>query len=185
MGAEYVGSFGTSGTLPKFPEPKVAFLGRSNVGKSSLINLLTASKVARVSKTPGRTRALNLFSIDGKLIFGDFPGFGYAKVSKQEREEWRALVEKFLKPEYFDLAIHIVDARHPGMEIDLQLQGWLRDRSIPCLIVLNKADKLNRKERADAERKAREAFSGQPLLFASSFTKEGKQELDKTLQKLR
>lgn len=166
-------------------EPKIAFLGRSNVGKSSLINLLTRSQVARVSKTPGRTRTLNLFRVQQTLIFGDFPGYGFARASKQERQEWQTLIETFLRSEYFDFAVHIVDARHPGLEPDLQLQEWLRRRRIPNLIVLNKADKLNQKERADAERKARQAFFDQPLLFASSLTKEGKRELEKTLQNLR
>jgi len=159
-------------------------LGRSNVGKSSLINMLTGVQIARVSKTPGRTRVLNLFRVENRWVLGDFPGYGFARVSKKERDDWRDLVKSYLTAENFQYAVHIVDARHPGLEADLQLQEWLQAGGIPSVIVLNKADKLNQKERADADRKARTAFSRQPLLFASSTTKEGKRELEKTLQNL-
>ena len=93
MTATFLGSFVAGQDLPESDQPRVAFLGRSNVGKSSLINLITAGKVARVSKTPGRTRMLNLFKVD-HLVFGDFPGYGYAKVSKTERKQWEALIER-------------------------------------------------------------------------------------------
>lgn len=184
MNVVFLGSFVGNNDLPQGSEPRVAFLGRSNVGKSSLINLLIGSRAARVSKTPGRTRALNLFRVEDRWVFGDFPGFGFAKVSKKERDEWQALVRHYLTPNLFRFAVHIVDSRHPGLESDLQLQNWLRHKRIPCVVVLNKVDQLNQKERADAERKAKTAFSDQPLLFASSITKEGKRELEKTLQNL-
>ncbi len=170
--------------LPRQSGPQIAFLGRSNVGKSSLINLLAGSRIARVSKTPGRTRMLNLFRIDDRYVFGDFPGYGFARVSKKERKEWKTLIESFLNREYFQYAIQIVDARHPGLDLDLHLVEWLQNQSIPGLIVLNKADQLNQKERIEAGRKAREAFPGRSLLFASTVTKEGKQEMEMILQKL-
>lgn len=179
----FLGSYVGTNDLPEGREPRIAFLGRSNVGKSSLINLLVGLRTARVSKTPGRTRALNLFRVD-RWVFGDFPGYGFAKVSKREREEWQGIIKRYLTAKAFRFAVHIVDSRHPGLEADLQLQEWLQHNKIPNLIVLSKCDKLNQKERADAERKAREVFSGQHLLFASSITKEGKRELEKTLQNL-
>jgi GTP-binding protein len=182
MSASFLGSFVPGSDLPVRSEPRIAFLGRSNVGKSSLINLIAGTTIARVSKTPGRTQALNLYLIDGIRILGDFPGYGYAKVSKETRRELAKLIDFFLTKEIFQYAVQVVDARHPGLEADLQLHRWLRTADLPHLIVLTKADKLNRKERAEADRKAREAFSQQPLLFASSFTKEGKQELKKILQ---
>jgi GTP-binding protein len=182
--AVYLGSFIAGQQLPKRKEPWVAFLGRSNVGKSSVINWLTGSQIARVSKTPGRTRALNLFAVEKEMILGDFPGYGFARVSRQERREWEKLIERFLTPEYFHCAVQIVDARHPGMESDLQLQSWLTSRGLPHMIVLNKVDKLNRKERVAAGRQARQAFFSQPLLFASTFSSEGKRELEKILQNI-
>ncbi len=118
------------------------------------------------------------------MIFGDFPGYGYARVSREERRKWDSLVKKFLTPEYFRCAVQIVDARHPGMESDVQLQRWLVRQQLPHTIVLNKADKLNTKERVAAGRQALQAFSGQPLLFASTFSSEGKRELEKNLQNL-
>jgi GTP-binding protein len=182
--AVYLGSFIAGQQLPKRKEPWVAFLGRSNVGKSSVINWLTGSQIARVSKTPGRTRALNLFAVEKEMILGDFPGYGFARVSREERREWEKLIEKFLTPEYFHCAVQIVDARHPGLESDLQLESWLIGRGLPHMIVLNKVDKLNRKERVAAGRQARKAFSSQPLLFASTFSSEGKRELEKILQNI-
>jgi GTP-binding protein len=184
MSVSFLGSFVAGQELPGSDAPQIAFLGRSNVGKSSLINLITGGKIARVSKTPGRTRTLNLYRTDDFLIFGDFPGLGFAKVSKRERKQWEGLIQNFLRAEYFDYAIHIVDARHPGLDSDLRLNEWLSNCGIDHLIVLNKADKLNQKEKAEAGREAREAFPGQPLLFASTFTKQGKQELKKILRKV-
>jgi GTP-binding protein len=184
MSASFLGSFVAGQELPDSHIPQVAFLGRSNVGKSSLINWITGGKIARISKTPGRTRTLNLYRTEDGLIFGDFPGYGFAKVSKEERKQWEGLIQDFLRAEYFDYAIHIVDARHPGLDSDLQLNKWLRDRGIDHLIVLNKADKLNQKEKAEADREAQEAFPGRPLLFVSTARKEGKRELEKILRKV-
>lgn len=186
MSTVFLGSFvNASATLPKHDLPWVAFLGRSNVGKSSLINLLTGAKDARTSKTPGRTQALNLFRVEDEWIFGDFPGYGYARVSQETRRQWKSLVESFLTSTNFVYAIQIVDSRHPGMDIDLMLNRWLLHQGIPALVVLSKSDKLNRKERADAEREARKAFPDQRLLFASASTKEGKHEIRKILQTLK
>jgi GTP-binding protein len=165
--------------------PAFAFLGRSNVGKSSVINLIAGSKIARISKTPGRTQTLNLYNVEEKWILGDFPGYGYAAVSKDLRKKWDQLLMNYLNARYFQFAVQIVDARHIGMDSDLALQDWLRKRSIGCLVVFNKSDKLNRKERADAERKARNVFSAQPLLFASTVTHEGEHELRKILDTMR
>jgi GTP-binding protein len=181
----FLGSFvEASAKLPRVNLPWIAFLGRSNVGKSSLINLLTGSQAARVSKTPGRTQALNLFQVEESWIFGDFPGYGYARVSQETRRQWKTLVENFLTADNFSYAVQVVDARHPGLETDLMLSRWLKHQEIPELIVLNKSDKLNRKERAEAEREARKAFPGQRLLFASASTKEGRHEIRKILQTL-
>jgi ribosome biogenesis GTP-binding protein YsxC/EngB len=182
MSASFLGSFVAGQELPASDAPQIAFLGRSNVGKSSLINLITGGNSARTSKTPGRTQTLNLYRTDHGSIFGDFPGYGFAKVSKTDRKQWEMLIESFLRTEYFDYAIHIIDARHIGMESDLSLNDWLNHRGMDHLIVLNKVDKLNQKEKAEAGREAQRAFPGQPLLFASSVTREGKRELEKILR---
>lgn len=184
MGIVFLGSFLPNYDLPSYDEPRIAFLGRSNVGKSSVINLLTGSRIARVSKLPGRTQTLNLFLVEQRWILGDFPGYGFAKVSKKQRREWEELMETFLKAEYFQFAVQIVDARHPGMETDIRLHTWLKKQRLPHLIVMNKADKLNQKERVEAERQAHKTFVDQPLLFVSSSTGEGKRELEQTLRKL-
>ena len=184
MSVEFLGSFTPTSKLPEVDGIWIAFLGRSNVGKSSLINLLTKSSIARVSKTPGRTQALNLFRVEEKWIFGDFPGYGYAKVSKQIRHEWDRLIRKFLTAENFQHAIQIVDSRHPGLEADLQLHAWLNQQRLNHTIVLMKSDKLNRKERVEADRKALDAFPGQPPLFVSTQTKEGKDEIRQLLESL-
>lgn len=184
MSANFLGSF-VSGELPRYKLPAFAFLGRSNVGKSSVINLIAGNKIARISKTPGRTQTLNLYNVDEKWILGDFPGYGYAAVSKDLRKKWDQLAMNYLNAHYFQHAIQIIDARHIGMDSDLGLQNWLRTKRIPSLIVLNKSDKLNRRERADAEREARNVFSAQPLLFASTVTHEGELELRKILDTMR
>jgi GTP-binding protein len=184
VGGTFLGSFITSQDLPRHRKPKIAFLGRSNVGKSSLLNLLSGTQIARVSKTPGRTRTLNLFDVDEKWIFGDFPGYGYAKVSKEERKSFQKLIEEFLTAGYFQFAVHIVDSRHPGIESDLRIHEWLQSQKLPHVVVLNKSDQLNQKQRAGAARQAEEAFAGQPLLFASTFTREGKRELEKIFERI-
>ena len=184
MSAVFLGSFVATQELPERNEPKIAFLGRSNVGKSALINLLTGTGIAKVSKTPGRTQTLNLYLIDQKWIFGDFPGYGFARVSKEQKKLFELMIRKFLTAEQFDYAIQIVDARHPGVESDLQLQEWLHACGLPHVIVLNKSDKLNQSERARAERQAQELFPGRQLLFASTVNKEGKRELEKLLHEL-
>jgi GTP-binding protein len=184
VSAVFLGSFVASHDLPQQNEPRIAFLGRSNVGKSALINLLTGSKIARISKTPGRTQTLNLYLVDEKRIFGDFPGYGFAKVSKQQKKIFDALVRKFLNRESFECAVQIVDSRHPDMESDLQLQRWLHASGLPSVIVLNKSDKLNQSERVKAQRHAEQLFAGHPWIFASTVTQEGKQELEKLLEQM-
>ncbi len=137
---------------PGISLPQVAFAGRSNVGKSSLLNALTGHKrLARVSKTPGRTRGIAFFEIEGRFAFVDLPGYGYAKVSREEREAWKALVEgyfsncRLLKKVYM-----LVDARRGPGEEERMLSDYLAERRIPCRWVGTKADTLKASERAAA-----------------------------------
>ncbi len=125
--------------------PHVAFMGRSNVGKSSLLNrLLGAKGLARTSKDPGRTRALNFFLVNDRVFFVDLPGFGYARVSTRVREQWKGLVESYLTgPGRPDLALHLVDARHDPTDMDAELREWLQERGVRHEVVLTKIDKLS------------------------------------------
>lgn len=184
MSAVFLGSYFANQELPGGKEPRIAFLGRSNVGKSTLINRLAGAKIARVSKAPGRTRALNLFRIQDRWIFGDFPGYGFAKVSRAEKAQFELLAEYFLNSRNFSYAIQIVDARHPAMKTDLYLQEWLRSCNIPYTLVLNKSDKLNQKQRSEAKKTVQEIFPDRPVVFSSSLSNEGKKELQHILHKL-
>lgn len=146
--AEFIKSAFQEDDWPKDSQPEVAFLGRSNVGKSSLINsLLSVHKLARTSSTPGRTQSLNFFSVNDKLKFVDFPGFGYARVPKNIKSSWGEMATTYLaKRRQLVLSIHIVDSRHEPTKQDLQLHEWLETSGKPRLIVATKSDKLSNNE---------------------------------------
>ncbi len=133
---------------PKDAQPEIAFLGRSNVGKSSLINsLLSVRGLARTSSTPGRTQSLNFFSVNDQFKFVDFPGFGYARVPKHIKSTWGEMATAYLaKRRQLVLSIHIVDSRHEPTKQDLQLHEWLEQSDKPRLIVATKSDKLSHNE---------------------------------------
>jgi len=171
--------------LEKFPE--VAIAGKSNVGKSSLINALVNRKnLAKTSSSPGRTQMINFFRVDGRLSLVDLPGYGYAKVPLEIRKTWKPMVESYLqtRPE-IRLVILIMDARRGASADDLALLDWLDYHNIPSLIVLTKADKLSQIERA----RQKKALVGSPLLsgktisFFSAMTGEGRDELWRLIQK--
>jgi GTP-binding protein len=132
--------------FPKTDQPEVVFLGRSNVGKSSLINKLCSRRnLARISQTPGKTREINYYLLNKKFYFVDLPGYGYAKVPEQMRASWGKLIEYYLqKRKQIRLAIQVVDARHGLTELDKMMVDWLEYYEIPYLIVLTKADKIAR-----------------------------------------
>lgn len=130
--------------LPKTNLPEIIFIGRSNVGKSSLLNKLCNRKnIARVSSTPGKTRELNYYLINKELYFVDLPGYGYAKVAEHVKAGWTQLIEEFFHTrKQIALAIQIVDARLGPTELDNTMMGWLDFYKVPFLLVLTKADKL-------------------------------------------
>jgi GTP-binding protein len=132
--------------FPRGPFPQIAFMGASNVGKSSLINrLLKVRRLARTSKTPGRTRAIDFYLVNRKLYFVDLPGYGYAKVPDKVREAWRLLVESYLQGDTGPgLGILLIDVRRGPRPQDLQLLEWLGSRSLENCVVLTKTDKLSR-----------------------------------------
>lgn len=168
--------------LPLDGLPEIAFLGRSNVGKSSLINcLLGRKKLAYTSSTPGKTRALYFYRINDAFYFVDLPGYGYAKAGKEEQRAWAALIESYLenrKP--LCGAVHIVDCRHRPTADDLLMSGWLRFHHLATVTVASKSDKLSRGALAKQlpEIKARlELGTADQLLSFSARTGEGKERL--------
>ena len=134
--------------LPPADRPEVCFAGRSNVGKSSVINRLLGRKnFARVGATPGKTSQINYFDIDGRLYFTDLPGYGYAKVSKEERDRWGRLMERYFAEEgLITLGVLIVDARHKPTADDVTMCDWFKGTGCPVIVVANKLDKLKKSE---------------------------------------
>lgn len=135
----------------KFPDPlrgEFAFVGRSNVGKSSLLNALIGKKVAFVSKNPGKTRTINYYLINSKFYLVDLPGYGYARASKKDREEWRKVIERYFSERSWNMKtlFALIDSRHELMESDAQLLEWLEVLGISSVVVLTKIDKLSSSE---------------------------------------
>jgi GTP-binding protein len=176
--SEYLASFTTLKSLPSNGLPEIAFAGRSNVGKSSLINILLGRRrLAQTSSTPGKTRMLNFFSVNGAFYFVDLPGYGYAKVSKEMRKQWQTLVEPYLQNrESLRGVVQLMDLRHEPTRSDRELLEWLDFHDIPVLAVLTKADKLSRGRAHAALLEARKILGrkeGQCLSF-SILTAEGR-----------
>jgi GTP-binding protein len=169
---------------PKAKGPDVIFVGRSNVGKSSLINRLVGQKgLARASATPGRTRSVNFFRVNESFHFVDLPGYGYAKISEEIRRSWKPLVESVLERRLsrIALALLVVDARHAPSELDRTMESWLVGKSIPYVVAATKADKLSAGARAQAARTLREGLRGQDgdpeVVLVSARTGLGMREL--------
>ena len=133
-----------------FPEkhiPEIAFAGKSNVGKSSVINrILQRKNFARVGEKPGKTIHVNYFTVDNACYFVDLPGYGYAKVSQAEKERWGKLMESYFAAERIDLGVFIVDARHAPTNNDITMARWFLDSGCPFVVVANKLDKLKKSE---------------------------------------
>jgi GTP-binding protein len=152
--AAFIGSYPTSADLPKDEGSEIAFCGRSNCGKSSVLNALTNNKkLAKTSKTPGRTQAINVFEISSEKNFKiiDLPGYGYAKVSKKMRSAWGQEIEEYLTSrECLKALCIIMDIRHPFKEDDLNLIDWCENRALPMILLLNKSDKLSKNKVSQA-----------------------------------
>lgn len=182
---EFIKSAFIEADWPRDQIPEVAFLGRSNVGKSSLINsLLGVRGLARASSTPGRTQSLNFFLINGRFRFVDLPGYGYARAPKALKEEWSQAASEYLaKRERLVLSIHIVDSRHEPSKQDLQLHEWLVHHRKPHLIVATKSDKLSNNElRRNIERIAG-FFQKDQILIYSATRKRGREALWGAIEK--
>ena len=148
ISAEFVKSAFERAHWPADGRPEIAFLGRSNVGKSSLLNsLLNRKGLARTSNTPGRTQSINFFLINDSFYFVDLPGYGFAKVSKSMRSDWGKMAEEYLSQrEQLTLCIQLIDSRHKPSQLDLQLNEWLDFNQKHYLVVATKADKLSTNE---------------------------------------
>ena len=175
--AEFVTSSASPDRFPSDRLPEVAFLGRSNVGKSSLLNALAGHKgLAFTSNTPGRTQTINFYRIDGAYYFVDLPGYGYAKVPLRVAGEWKVLIEEYLlNRETLKLSCLILDARRGWMDKDLELKRWLDLQGRRYLVIATKIDKLNQSEQERGLRSIR-AEGVEPLLF-SAVTGRGVREI--------
>lgn len=180
---EFMGSFTALDQPIPADRPSVAFSGRSNVGKSSLINSLlrrTRQKIAKVSGQPGKTQTLNFYLVNEMFYLVDLPGFGYAKVGKATRAAWQRMIDSYLTSQVAPNAmVHLVDSRHPPTRGDLEMLEWLAEVGIPTMVVLTKTDKLTPRKREKAVKDAaRELMVDEDqLLPYSVVTSAGREEL--------
>jgi len=187
--SELFTTVGASRQFPKDPKPQIALSGRSNVGKSSLINTLLGRKsLARVSSAPGKTITINYYGIDKKMYLVDLPGYGYAKRSMDSKKVWSALTEDyFLKNPSADalkLVIQLIDVRTGPTEDDIMMINWLIEMDIPFIVVCTKTDKLSKSQLNEALTALGEKYfsdAGIELLPFSSVTRTGKDELWKKI----
>ena len=183
--AKFTMACGTAKQLPKSDLPEVVFSGRSNVGKSSLINKIVNRKaLARVSATPGKTATINFFNVDNFNLV-DLPGYGYAKVSHAEKQRWADLMEGyFADARNFALVVQICDMRHKPTQADIDMINFLIDKDLPMIIVLTKKDKLNKTEQAKQLAMYNELLNGETELFPfSALNGEGTEEIREAIDR--
>lgn len=185
--AVFEAAFGKAGQIPESTLPEICIAGRSNVGKSSLINCLTGRKsLARVSGKPGKTGTINFYKIDSFRLV-DLPGYGYAKVSADEKYRWGELMEDyFAKKRNIPLAVQLVDMRHTPSELDFSMMEMMRDKGMEFIVVMTKSDKLNKTEynaRMEAI-KTELGFLNRPVKIIpfSSVKRDGLEELRKVIE---
>ena len=179
-------SFGISSQLPPSTLPDVAFAGRSNVGKSSMLNALFGRKsLAKVSQKPGKTSTINFFATD-TARFVDLPGYGYARVAKSEKGRWAELIEGYFNQDRnFALVVSLVDIRHEAQQLDLNMIGFLQDAGLPFAVVLTKADKLSKNQQNKQAALLRRQLAlpdDVPMLVTSSEKKIGFDNLRKLIE---
>ena len=184
--SEFLASYGLSRQLPDSDRPEIVFSGRSNVGKSSLINkLCNRRKLARVSATPGKTATINFYSVDD-LYFVDLPGYGYAKVSNADRDRWDKLINSYFeKDRNNELLIQLLDCRHDPSADDVQMLQFLHYHRIPFVIVLTKADKLKKSQIAETQSRFEKIglqYGSQKVFLTSSEKGTGMEELKQYLE---
>lgn len=176
-----LGAVSTSG-MPKDRRAEVAFVGRSNVGKSSLINMLLGrKKLARTSGTPGKTQEVNFYLVNESFYFVDLPGFGYARASKKSRAKWQSLIGQYVTTrEPLRIVFQLIDSRHAPTELDREVMLLLKESPAARVVLLTKGDKLSGNERAKSVARAQEALAAfhleLPVILTSAQTKRGRKE---------
>jgi GTP-binding protein len=186
---EFLGGMASpQGWRPETTLPEVAFAGRSNVGKSSLINaLLRRSKAARVSNTPGRTREINFFKINEQFVLVDLPGYGYARISKGRKAEWKPMIEGYLRGSAnLRGIVHLLDVRHDPTKDDLQMLDFLSTVGVPTMVAMTKTDKLSKSQAAArvSTISAALGLEDDQVIPFSSVTGEGRDELAESVMAL-
>lgn len=183
--ARFEASYGRAQDLPQPELPEVSFAGRSNVGKSSLLNKLVGRKaLAKVSSTPGRTANINFFEVDG-IYLVDLPGYGFAKVSKAEQKRWANLISDYFEQERsFNLVVALVDIRHDAQKLDVQMLSFLQENELPFCVALTKADKLSRNKQQQQQSRLAKQFGldRSQLIVTSAQTGQGIDELKRRIE---
>ena len=185
----FIKSAAAASQFPDLQAPEIAFLGRSNVGKSSLLNALAGVKIAKVSNTPGRTQTINFFALnfgtpkaEPELVFADLPGYGYARVPKAIVGEWPSFIEPYLaERQNLALNISLIDSNIPPQKSDLQLVEWLQKNGKPLLLVATKTDRLSGNKLTQQLKLLEKEFQS-PILPFSSKTCKGKEQLWKIIR---
>jgi GTP-binding protein len=183
--AEHITSAARPDQFPAESLPEVAFLGRSNVGKSSLLNRLTGKKgLAFTSSKPGCTQVINFYRINGEMHFVDLPGYGYARVPLEVKARWKSLIESYLlERNTLTAAVMLLDSRRGWMEPDRELKEWLEHQAIPFVVVATKVDKLNQKEQHRNLNSIAKELSGSELFPFSAVTGRGAREIWQAISK--
>ncbi|MDJ0984526.1 MAG: ribosome biogenesis GTP-binding protein YihA/YsxC [Desulfobacterales bacterium] len=184
--AEFIKSATRPAQYPPAQLPEIAFAGRSNVGKSSLINTLVNRKhLVKTSSTPGRTQLINFFDINQQIVFVDLPGYGYAKVPQSVRKKWGPMIETYLSRRItLRAVVAIMDIRRTPQQEELNLLGWLSHYAISAIVVLTKTDKLSKSKSAQQYRRIAETLTLNPddLILFSAKTRRGRDTLWKAIQ---
>jgi len=183
--AEHITSAARPDQFPAESLPEIAFLGRSNVGKSSLLNRLTGKKgLAFTSSKPGCTQVINFYRINGEMHFVDLPGYGYARVPLEVKARWKSLIESYLlERNTLTAAVMLLDSRRGWMERDRELKEWLEHQAIPFVVVATKVDKLNQKEQHRNLNSIAKELSGSELFPFSAVTGRGAREIWQAISK--
>ncbi|MDD3150619.1 MAG: ribosome biogenesis GTP-binding protein YihA/YsxC [Candidatus Gastranaerophilales bacterium] len=183
--AEFIKSADCLKNCPDFNLPEIAMIGRSNVGKSSFINAIcNRKKLAKTSNTPGKTRLINLYNINDKLIIADLPGYGYAKVSQSEQNRWRKILEEYLlNRDSLNCIIQLIDSRHDVQNNDLQMREWLEHNKIKIITIATKTDTLTKNQKVKQVNSIKKALNADVIAFSAK-NQEGTKEIHTILNSI-